>query len=148
MRKKLSVGVPSAAVAAVLLLAGCGATGDAEAAPGGSGQGEAACTGFSDVMTIVENADTGVGDGRMDPQEQQGWYRLATRVLDRLPSGGDGAVDLAVVDLQGIAPAVAPGAGTEVVGIGSPEWHSATETLADACGAAGVELTIDVFTGG
>ena len=164
MRRELSAGVPAALVAAVVLLGGCSADGDAEAMPAASSElpqpapatsssievvrDDVTCTGFSDVMTIVENADIGVRDGRMDPQEQQGWYGLATRGLERVPSGGDGAVGRAVADLQEIAPAVALGAGTEVVGIGSAEWHSATEALGDACRDAGVELTIGVFTGG
>lgn len=99
-------------------------------------------------MTIVENADIGVRDGRMQVQEQHGRYRLATRVLDRLPAGGDGTVSQAISDLQEVAPPVALGAGTEVIGIGTAEWHSATEVLGGACRDAGVELTIGVFTGG
>ncbi len=61
---------------------------------------EAVCTAYGDVMTILENADLGLDDGRMETQEQQGWYRLATRVLDRLPASGDGAVSQAIADLQ------------------------------------------------
>jgi hypothetical protein len=161
MRRKRSAGVPAAVVAAVLL-AGC-ANGDAEAVSADSEAPQPAeatssvlavvqdgdtCKGFSDVMTIVENAEIGVREGRMAPQEQQGWYGLATRVLDRLPSGEGGAVGLAIADLQEVAPAVALGAGTEVAGIGSAEWHSAVEALGDACRDAGAELTIGVFTGG
>ena len=156
-----STGVPAAAFAA-LVLAGC-ANGDVQGVPAGSElpqharatsssvevmQDGATCAGFSDVMTIMENADIGVRDGRMEPQEQQGWYGLATRVLNRLPSAGDGAVGSAIADLQEIAPAVASGAGTEIDGIGSAEWPSAVAVLGDACGDAGVELTIGVFTGG
>nr|KEP22591.1 hypothetical protein DA06_19165 [Georgenia sp. SUBG003] len=142
-----------------VFVAGCSANSGAEAmstesAPTASSStaavvaDDAVCAGFSDVMTIVENADIGVGDGRMERQEQQGWYGIATRVLDRLPSGRDGAVSHAIADLRRIAPAVAPGSGMEAVGIGSAEWHGATEALAAACRDAGVELAIGVFTGG
>lgn len=88
MRRKRSARV-SAAAAAAVVLAGCTASGDAEAVSTGDETPQSArasssatenvydgetCKGFSDVMTIVENADIGVREGRMDPQEQQGWY--------------------------------------------------------------------------
>lgn len=108
----------------------------------------ATCVAFSDVMTIVENADLGLADGRMAEQERDGWYRLATRVLGRLPSGGDSAVQTAVGDLQAAAPAVAVGTFAESTGVGSPEWAQAQADLGDACEALGAPLTIAPFTGG
>lgn len=108
----------------------------------------ATCVAFSDVMTIVENADLGLADGRMAEQERDGWYRLATRVLGRLPSGGDSAVQTAVGDLQAAAPAVAVGTLAESTGVGSPEWSQAQADLGDACEALGAPLTIAPFTGG
>ena len=108
----------------------------------------ATCVAFSDVMTIVENADLGLADGRMAEQERDGWYRLATRVLGRLPSGGDSAVQTAVGDLQAAAPAVAVGTFAESTGVGSPEWSQAQADLGDACEALGAPLTIAPFTGG
>ncbi|MCM3533211.1 hypothetical protein M3693_03085 [Cellulosimicrobium funkei] len=108
----------------------------------------ATCVAFSDVMTIVENADLGLADGRMAEQERDGWYRLATRVLGRLPSGGDSDVQTAVGDLQAAAPAVAVGTFAESTGVGSPEWSQAQADLGDACEALGAPLTIAPFTGG
>lgn len=108
----------------------------------------ATCVAFSDVMTIVENADLGLADGRMAEQERDGWHRLATRVLGRLPSGGDSAVQTAVGDLQAAAPAVAVGTFAESTGVGSPEWAQAQADLGDACEALGAPLTIAPFTGG
>ncbi len=106
------------------------------------------CVAYSDVMTIVENADLGLADGRMAEQERDGWYRLATRVLGRLPSGGDSAVQTAVGELQAAAPAVAVGTFAESTGVGSPEWSQAQADLGDACEALGTPLTIAPFTGG
>ncbi len=108
----------------------------------------ATCVAFSDVMTIVENADLGLADGRMAEQERDGWYELATRVLGRLPSGGDSAVQTAVGDLQAAAPAVAVGTFAESTGVGSPEWSQAQADLGDACEALSAPLTIAPFTGG
>ncbi|WP_143317248.1 hypothetical protein [Cellulosimicrobium sp. KWT-B] len=118
--------------------------GDQDGAPDDA----ATCVASSDVMTIVENADLGLADGRMAEQERDGWYRLATRVLGRLPSGGDSAVQTAVGELQAAAPAVAVGTFAESTGVGSPEWSQAQADLGDACEALGAPLTIAPFTGG
>ncbi|WP_163540930.1 hypothetical protein [Occultella kanbiaonis] len=147
----------SAATVMVVLLGGCGAapsTAEAATSPevatestAGSMSDADVCTAFGDVLTIVENADLGLRGGRMDESEQLGWYQLATRVLGRLSPSGTSAVSQAIGELQAIAPAVPPGA-QETVDIGSPEWASATERLYIACEEVGVELTIQVFTGG
>ncbi|TDE89178.1 hypothetical protein EXU48_20845 [Occultella glacieicola] len=105
------------------------------------------CRAFGDVLTITENADLGLRDGRMEAQEQHGWYRLATRVLGRLPSSNTGAVSQAIADLQAVAPAVPSGA-SETVEIGSAEWTDASGRLSTACEAAGVEVSLESFTGG
>lgn len=108
----------------------------------------AACVAFGDVLTIVENADLAFAEGRMAAQEQLGWYRLATRVLDRLPSGGDSAVQAAIGALQTASPAVPAGTSVESTGVRSPAWDQAQGDLADACDEAGAPLAISVFTGG
>jgi len=108
----------------------------------------ALCVAYGDVLTIAENADLGLADGRMEEQERHGWYQLATRVLGRLPSGGDSAVQTAIGELQEIAPAVAPGAYSESTGVRSPEWWEAEVDLAEACDALGAPLATSVFTGG
>lgn len=84
----------------------------------------------------------------MAAQEHEGWYPLATRVLDRLPSTGDGAVPGAIAQLQELAPAVPAGAGHEPSGVRSPERYDAEGVLGSACDDLGVLLAIDVFTGG
>lgn len=106
------------------------------------------CTAFGDVATIVENADLGLADGRMAEQERDGWYGLASRVLGRLPSGGDSAVQTAVGDLQEAAPAIAPGAYARSTGVGSAAWSQAQADLAAACDELGAPWAIGVFTGG
>ena len=157
MRGKQSVGLSGVVLGAVLL-SGCSAEADAPppatASPSDTSNSTdatddvATCTAFGDVLTILENADLGIRDGRMETQEQQGWYQLATRVLDRLPSSGDSAVSEAIADLQDVAPAIPSGAGIYADGIGSPEWISAQSALSDACLDVGVALMINVFTGG
>ncbi|QJW36768.1 hypothetical protein [Cellulosimicrobium protaetiae] len=154
--------VVTTAVLGAVVLGGCDGDGDGEAgaapqAPAAAEVGDAAgdsaaedaaaCAAYGDVLTILENADIGLADGRMEAQEHDGWYRLATRVLDRLPSGGDSAVQTAIGELQEAAP-VASGASAEPTGVHSPEWDDAEADLGDACDAVGAPLTIAVFTGG
>lgn len=140
-----------------LTLAGCGAgTGTAEptaspevAEPAGSTTttDEITCAGFGDVLTITANADAGLRDGRMAEQEQQGWYRLATRILDGVPTRGEGAVTEVIGALKAAAPAVNLGA-VAATGIGSPEWNQGLDDLSMACTEAGTELAVQMFTGG
>jgi hypothetical protein len=108
----------------------------------------ALCAAFSDVLTIVENANVGLADGRMAAQEQLGWHELATRVLDRLPSGGDSAVQTAIGELQDAAPAAPSGELAESSRVRSPEWSQAENDLAAACEEVGAPLAISMFTGG
>ncbi|WP_434081062.1 hypothetical protein [Sanguibacter sp. Z1732] len=108
----------------------------------------ALCTAFGDVLTILENANVGLDEDRMEAQEQQGWYRLATRVLDRLPSDGDSDVSRAIADLQVIVPVVPAGAGLEVDGVRSPDWNEAKGALDTACDDVDAPLAINMFTGG
>ena len=145
------VSLISLALAGLLALSGCMA--GAEPAPAatpasaGSTTDTATCTGFNDVATITANADAGLRDGRMAAQEQQGWYRLATRVLDGVPTRGAGEVSDAVAALKDSAPMVDLGAmGT--TGIGSADWNTAVQGLSEACTAAGAEMAIEMYTGG
>lgn len=141
----------SVALCGALALSGC--TADAERASAEATSSltpitdEVTCDAFGDVSTIVGNADAGLRDGRMAEQEQQGWYRLAQRVLDRVPTTGDGAVSDAVAALKAIAPASIPGA-SATPSIGSDEWESARAQLAEACNDAGYEMWLAMFTGG
>lgn len=106
------------------------------------------CSAYGDVLTILGNADAGLGEGRMEQQEHDGWYRLATRVLDRLPSGEGSVVREAIAELQTIAPAIAPGAGDDPADIRSRQWWDAEEVLGSACDDLGTPLAINMFTGG
>lgn len=108
----------------------------------------AACTAFGDVLTILANADVALSERRMAAQEQDGWYALATRVLGRLPSGGDSAVQTAIGALQEAAPAVWSTGFGESTGVRSPAWSQAEVDLGTACEAAGSPLAIAMFTGG
>jgi hypothetical protein len=146
-----SIVYPSLAVVGMLALSGCSA--GAEAAPKPTQTSAvgttdtATCSGFSDVLTIAANADAGLRDGRMAAQEQEGWYRLATRVLNGVPTRGEGAVSDAVGTLKTVAPLIGPGAmGT--TGIGSAEWDSGVQDLSAACTESGAEIAVERFTGG
>ncbi len=104
------------------------------------------CEAFADVLTILYNATVGLQSGRMTQQEYDGWLRLATRVLDRVPIRGDGAVSAAIATLQEAAPPLPPG-GRGAGNIGTAEWYSAAP-LGDACTAAGSPTATEAFTGG
>ncbi|WP_454041809.1 hypothetical protein [Cellulosimicrobium sp. Marseille-Q8652] len=158
----------TAAVLSAAVMGGCSADGGAGAAQAEAPHGGTAtprsspatsaadeelddaalCVAFGDVLTIVENADLGLADGRTEAQEHDGWYGLATRVLGRLPSTGDSTVRTSIRQLQEIAPAVPPGAFTDSTGVRSPEWDDAGAVLADACDDVGAPLAVSVFTGG
>jgi hypothetical protein len=142
----------SIAVAGIVGLSGCAAAGPATAPapePASAASTDAVtCAGINDVRSIVANADSGLSDGRMAAQEQKGWYRLAARVLDRLPDSDGGEVGEAVADLKKIAPAVALGAVDTTSGMGSAEWYLGLESVGDACLAVGVEPAAERFTGG
>lgn len=160
--------VLSAAVLGAVVAGGCSADDEAHAGQTGAPQAgtaaesaspaappvpealddSAVCAAFGDVLTIVENADLGLEDGRMEAQEHGGWYRLATRVLDRLPSAGDSPVHSAITQLQEVAPAVPSGAGAAPIGVRSTEWYNAMDDLGAACDDIGAPLAINVFTGG
>lgn len=108
---------------------------------------EDTCRLFSDVMTIVRNAEVGVIEGRMEEQEQQGWQRLATRVLDRIPTTGSGDVSDALAAAKAAAPAV-PLAAYGPPTIESEEWQDAASSVITACNDAGFEFGVEMFTGG
>ena len=131
--------VLSAAVLSATVMGGCSAEGEAHAGQTETPQASTAaqqpspvdppevdalddaaiCTAYGDVMTIAENADLALAKGRTEAQERDGWYRLATRVLDRLPSAGDSAVQTAIGELKEIAP-VTSGAFGESTGVAPP----------------------------
>ncbi|MCG7287084.1 hypothetical protein MHY85_14010 [Cellulomonas sp. ACRRI] len=167
MRAKWWAVVLSSTVLGAALLGACGPTaeGDTRGAAGsaastatpppapGSPADEAAddaaaCTAFGDVLTIIANADLGLAEGRMAAQEQHGWYELATRVLDRLPSDAGTPVQTAIGALQAAAPAVPSEAFAESTGVRAPAWSAAEADLAAACEEVGSPLAIQAFTGG
>ncbi len=139
-------------VALVTSLVGCASTPPSEegAVPGAASATATdaeSCEAFGDVSTIVSNADAGLADGRMEAQERDGWHRLATRVLDRIPTSGGGPVHDAIEQLKAVAPPVRLGAVADV-DFRSVAWADAESDLAKACAASQVDLTIEGFTGG
>jgi hypothetical protein len=142
----------SIAVAGVVGLSGCTAAGAETASdttPASAASTDAlTCAGINDVRTIIANADAGLADGRMAAQEQEGWYSLAARVLDRLPDGEGSGVGEGLAALKELAPAVALGTMETTTEIGSTEWFVALEKSGDACTEAGVEPALEKFTGG
>lgn len=137
------------ALAGALALSGCTAADEPAPIPSGAAATTDAetCTAFGDVLTITANADAGLRESRMAIQEQQGWYRLATRILDRVPTSGEGDVSDAVVALKDTAPLINLGA-VATTGIGSTEWNKGLDTLSFACTDAGAETAVQMFTGG
>ena len=138
-------------MASALALVGC--TTGSELAPSASPSAaasvtdEVTCAAFGDVLTITANADAGLRDGRMASQEQQGWYRLATRVLDRVPTSGSGDVNDATNALKDAAPVINLG-GMSSSGIGSAEWNDGLDQFHFACADVGAETAVQMFTGG
>ena len=168
MRRSLRITTGTIALATALALAGC-ATSDvstaaalaptpdvttATAVPPTPDESEptavtdaATCTANGDVMSITFNADIAVREGRMSSQEQQGWYRLATVVLDRVPTRGEGSVSEGVAALHAAAPPIAL-AGYGSTQIGSDDWDAALTGLLKSCDDAGFEVATTSFTGG
>ena len=136
-----------------LALTGCVAERDTAADPTPSSTVSAraedgiTCDAFGDVVTIVDNADAGLAEQRMEAQERDGWYRVATRVLDRIPTRGTGDVHDAIEELREAAPAVKLGA-VLPVGIGSTAWVSGWASLTEACAAQGFDMASEAFTRG
>ena len=144
------------AVCAGLTLSGCGAPdgpeGSAASQPPSrevaAAEDAEVCSALSDVMTILDNADLGLADGRMAEQEKEGWYQLATRVLDRIPASDDAVLSQGLADLRATTPPVAAGTKGTSEGIGSPAWHDAFASVAETCAAADAELAVQSFSGG
>jgi hypothetical protein len=154
MNRRL-IALSSLALTGSLALSGCAAAAVTEpsAAPSVAPAAAASttdaesCTGFNDVLTITTNAEKGFRDARMAEQEQMGWYRLATRILDGVPTSGEGAVSDAIAALKSIAPEIKLGS-IEPTEIGSTEWNSSVQDLSTACAAAGTEMAVESYTGG
>lgn len=149
MRRRVAV---TAGVLTALVLTGCSADADvapAPAPPAASGaDGSEICAGYGDVWSILENADIALSEGRMDAQEHLGWYQLAERVLDRLPSDGDDAVHTALAAMQEVSPGVTPGKGLGQAAARAPEWYDVGDPLGAACDELGTPVAITMLTGG
>ncbi|WP_108251359.1 hypothetical protein [Planctomonas deserti] len=105
------------------------------------------CEAFTDVSTILLNGTVALREGRMTQREFNGWMRLATRVLDRVPTRGEGAVSEAVAALKAAAPPI-PSGSDGATSIGDAEWNATATSPAAACDAAGYQLFAEGFTGG
>ncbi|ANG85125.1 hypothetical protein A8L33_06775 [Microbacterium aurantiacum] len=99
------------------------------------------------MLTIITTAENGRVTERMPPQEYNGWLRLATRVLDRVPLSGEGQVTEAIRTLQELAPPIPLGTDGPSE-IGSQEWWLATSPLYEACDAAGFPVSAESYIGG
>ena len=107
----------------------------------------ARCEAISDVMTIRFNVETAVREGRMGPQERDGWYRLATRDLQRIPTQSTSLISQQVAAIQATIPHTDPGALTSPV-VGTDAWDAAAPQLSQLCAAAGAQIILQGFTGG
>jgi hypothetical protein len=152
----------SLALSAVVAMSACSAGGSTDAA--GTPTPEAsstitlaseetsidqdACTSFFDVLTITANADVALSEGRMAQLEHDGWYPLAVRVLDRIPSDEESAVSDAINNLKSVAPAGDHQGYESFTAIGSAEWNTGLDQLRTACADVDVELGLAMFTGG
>jgi hypothetical protein len=142
-------------LASALTLTGCGAADDPAvgAAPTPTEPERVAvtdketCAGIGDIAAITFNTDMAVFQGRMTTEEQQNWYRMATRVLDRVPTSGAGSVSEAVTNLQTEFPPIAPG-GMGATAIGTDKWDTAYSAVYDSCEKAGFTIETWGFTGG
>lgn len=104
------------------------------------------CEAFTDVSTILQNAGVALYEGRMSQKEYDGWMRLATRVLDRVPTRGEGAVSEAIAALKRENPPI-PSGTYGATSLGSPGPNTSSSPV-DACEAAGYQLFAEGFTGG
>lgn len=104
------------------------------------------CEQFADVITVVSNVRVDVMDGRMSEQEARGWNSMATRMLARIPTRGEGAVSDEIAALKELTPAIPAGARASTI-IGTDEWFGSGD-LAHACEEAGAGYSILMFTGG
>lgn len=107
---------------------------------------EGACSEFSDVLTVVANGKAGLDTGRMEEQERDGWFHLATSMLERLPVEADHPVAEATATLQAVAPHD-PG-WFEPTTVDTAEWHEASMEVYRACEEAGHVAPTRIFTGG
>jgi hypothetical protein len=83
----------------------------------------------------------------MEAQERDGWYRLATRDFQRIPTQSTSPVSQKVAEIQATIPKTNPGAYTEPV-VGTDEWKAASAELVLLCRTAGTEVIVQGFTGG
>jgi hypothetical protein len=102
------------------------------------------CETYSDMLTIMHNADYSFHHEAIGDQERTGWYDLAFRVIGRAPSGGEGPVAKALATMKGIQPPLG-GDSTDPTVIA---WGDASQALADACKAEGLPYWARGFVGG
>jgi len=104
------------------------------------------CETYSDMLTILGNTDYSFHRGAIVPQERNGWYELAFRVMGRAPSTGEGAVPKALAKLKPLRPPTYTASSTPDAT--SSAWNSASQELADACKAEGLPHSSQAFVGG
>jgi hypothetical protein len=104
------------------------------------------CETYSDMLTILHNADYSFYNKGIGPQERTGWYDLAFRVIGRAPSSGEGPVAKALATLMQIRPPMATESSTP--DSTSRAWSDASQALANACAAQGLPYSATGFVGG
>ncbi|OZB80962.1 MAG: hypothetical protein B7X41_01325 [Microbacterium sp. 14-71-5] len=104
------------------------------------------CETYSDMLTIMHNADYSFHHEAIGDQERTGWYNLAFRVIGRAPSAGEGPVTKALATLKGIQPPMVTDSSTQDPT--SIAWGNASRALADACEAEGLPHSAEGFVGG
>lgn len=107
---------------------------------------EVTCAAFSDVQTVLHNAQAAFYDDRMSAQELGGWSALASRLLGTIPTAEEGRVAEALTAVKEAVPAVQSPLGPS--NILSREWDAPGAELLAACEAAGFPVMTTGFVGG
>lgn len=104
------------------------------------------CAAFSDVQTILHNAQSAFYDDRSSQRELDGWSALASRVLGNIPAAEEGRVADALAAVKEAVPVVQAVLGPS--NILSREWAVPGAELMAACEAAGFVVMTNAFIGG
>ena len=140
-------GAAALVLAASILVACTAPEPEPTAAPDAADPAEV-CAQFGDVETIIINAGSALRDGRMDEREYQGWLRVATRVLSRIPADPSTSIGAAIANAQDVAPATPIGIIGDDFDALSGEWGAASLAVYEACEAEGVPVVGEGFSGG
>lgn len=153
-KKCLLVGLTTLA-----LLAGCtsggtpseteeptlGASTTASSDPGSSEALATACDYFGDAITVATNVDSALDSGRMTTGETQDWYRLVTRLIDRMPAQEDPADQEIIAAAKERHPRAERGQGSSI-SFDTEDWQATSAEMHTLCYSHGLEIAIDVLS--